>query len=524
MTRSLTAGIQAEIAKRDGETIWLVQFLEAPSGQQGSLARIASGKRLDLDTTTLSDTSDFTVIQGGTLDLLGVGGRLRAVPSATLSDQLIATYDSGPSDYRGLVLQIEFVRNVGSDTISGFPSVAVPVPGALDYYMLQKYVNDLGTTYPGGPYNEDSQLRYFSGLAEINVGDKTIFSQHVQHPVILSYGADGGPIKGYVFPGSAGRIDRDGSLDPNGAGTPIDSDDPLGMHIRWEDGAGNDYDDAVEIPHIRAYSSEYICVFNLPPNYKATIKTGASSSHGGPIGGSVSGLGGTSVIWLNGEACPYQSIEVVDVSDPIPTLVSLSPSDGVWGGDCYRWTPPAPTEVLAVSNADTVHLWNSISFSGLGRQNLTIAPLRESSDLRAQRVELELSAVDTTVLDTLKSSWYRGGLVRIWMAKVVDGAVVADPIGPFEFVATDGLQGEERWSQRGRPGRATVKLGLSSKLEILGTNPGFRTNLKSHQRWFPSDTGMQLVPQYAGRRIFWGTSGPSSSSILAAARRWAFGD
>jgi len=506
MTRTLDATFKTQAQAGDGETIWFVE-VNAPAGTNGTLAREVTGKVLDLASGHTS--ADFT-INDGTIDNGGTGSRLQVTFSAQGDPTTIYFSGTGQKDVRGLIVQADMFRNVGANTLSGFPGVALPIPtGFIDYYVNQKLVTDTATTYPGGPFNEDAHMRHWGGITSTVVHKSAVLTQHVQHPLIFSYGADGEGVKGWTLPSGPGLVELDPSLDPTGL-DPIDSADPWGFHIRWEDEAGtpNAYTQDVEIGRIAIYNSRKICVLGLPVGYFARITGGESTSHGNTLTGSVAGAGGKSVIDANGEAYPYDVVQIVKSSGS--NDVTHTNTDDIWGGDCYRWTPPAITNVARWTNADTDHIWSTNTYTGLGRGNLTLKGIGESGDLRAQRIELEFSSVDgTNVLDVLKGTAHRGAIFHLYQVKLdADRSVAGTPQGPFEFIANEGIEVTDSFDSLGNPQGSKLKVKLQSELAFLKTNPGIRTNLRSHQRYFPGDTSFQVTPKYTGKRIFWGEAGP----------------
>ena len=547
-TRTVDATLLTAAQKQSSPIVWFVELASPDTGTAGTLARQSTGLVHQLDTVDLSDTTDFTVHQGGSIDLGGVGGRLRLIPSGTLSTPIFVTYDSG-SDPRDRITQIEFFRNVGVDTISGFPAVCVGsgagatritedgdvrvteaddprVTEAGSYapvYGIQKFVNAVGTTYPGGPYNEDSFMLHWDGTTSTNIGTTTNFSGHAQHPSILSYGADGLEIYGYVFPQAAGKLTRNPAVDP--AGTTIDTSTPPSMLVNWEDSAADDYDDNVEVGHIYQYSSRYISFVWLPPNYWCKIKGGYPASHGNDITGTTSGMSGTALVPLDGEACPYDQAEVGLTGDA-STNVTLTLTDDVWGGDVFQWTPPAPTPDLNLCTADETIDWDSKTWTGVGIDNLQFGGLKETGDLRAQRLEITFSAVSlSTVLANIQSTRHRGGIVRVWQAHYdpATGAMDGTPLLVFRGFTQDGWTAEEKYDRRGNPRGASLKMQVASRLAEFDVNPGIRTNLRAHQRWYPGDTGMQNVAN-AMKRIFWGQKGPGGTGFSDAVwRTWRGG-
>lgn len=520
MTRVLDATFEAQTALDAGQSVWLVDML-SPAGSAGTLARIATGKVLDIAAGAAS-LSDFAV-NGGTLDLGGSGGRLRIQFSSQAIETTVRYVGAGQQDVRGMIVQANLFRNVGASTLSGFPGIAFPIPsGFLDYYVLQKLVvPPPSTTYPGGPFNEDSHMRYFDGLDETPIHQAAIFSNHVQHPVIFSYGADNDGIRGWVSPGGPGLLRRDPTLDPNGTAG-LDSPDPWGFHVRWEDEAStpNAYTQPVEVGRISVYTSRKICVFGLPPGYSTRITGGESTSHGAPVlGTKAPPSGGVSIIDLDGEACPYDTIIVTD-DQGVDVLTLNTWTDDIWGGDCFQYVPPAPTRIAGWTNADEPVLWGADTYAGLGRGNLIVGGVQEKGELRGQRIPLQFSAVDTaSVLDVVKGVTHRGALFRVYLAKLnPDYSVAGVPQGPWEFISQEGIEAEELFDTRGNPRGATVSIPLASELSLLKRNPGTRTNVRSHQRQAPGDTGMHGVPRYAAARIFWGEAGPWGSGVISIQR------
>jgi hypothetical protein len=88
---------------------------------------------------------------------------------------------------------------------------------------------------------------------------------------------------------------------------------------------------------LSVYSSNTVSVTNVPTGYKIRV--------GGIVAAEVAG---STTIDLAGTICPVASVELLNSLDIV--VETLTPSDGVWGGDTYIVNSPPDSPVVSLSD------------------------------------------------------------------------------------------------------------------------------------------------------------------------------
>lgn len=122
----------------------------------------------------------------------------------------------------------------------------------------------------------------------------------------------------------------------------------------------------------------------------------------------------------------------------------------------------------------------------------------ESSDLRVGTLELNFTAVDTTMIATLINNDFIDKRVVLYRAVLDnDYSFTSNDV----FTIFDGrISG---WSLTEEAGTATVVLSVASFFADFNRTNGRRTNPASQNLYFPSDRGMDFSPQIV-KDIRWG--------------------
>ena len=117
---------------------------------------------------------------------------------------------------------------------------------------------------------------------------------------------------------------------------------------------------------------------------------------------------------------------------------------------------------------------------------VSVGGVSESSELRVGQINLTLSGVDTTLIQTLVTSNIINKQVDIWKAIVNDetGALIGDPIATFRgYITTFGISESSSDSK--------ITLSAASHWADFSKKNGRFTNNNSQQNVFPNDVGMQ---------------------------------
>lgn len=151
--------------------------------------------------------------------------------------------------------------------------------------------------------------------------------------------------------------------------------------------------------------------------------------------------------------------------------------------------------------------WDSQTWDGIGG-TLAFGGIEETGDPSGQGVDLTLSGVDQTFIAVLLANHVRGHEVRIWLAHLSDGDVVADPLEIFRGYQLADYRISETRSREG--GTVTVKTRVMSRLATLRNAVPVRTNPTSHNDMLKraglstGDTFFQNVPGLGHQKINWG--------------------
>jgi hypothetical protein len=126
--------------------------------------------------------------------------------------------------------------------------------------------------------------------------------------------------------------------------------------------------------------------------------------------------------------------------------------------------------------------WGGFQWEAVGGL-LEMGGVEETSDSRAQGVDVKLSGVDQTVLAVLLTSQYRGRTVTIWRAHLDDttGQFVGDPLLLFQGLQLSPYTVDEERSRTAGTVRISTRLSGYFGVERVR---GIMTNLVSHQHYF----------------------------------------
>lgn len=153
-------------------------------------------------------------------------------------------------------------------------------------------------------------------------------------------------------------------------------------------------------------------------------------------------------------------------------------------------------------------LWNAFTWDAVGGL-LQFGGVEETTDAKAQGVDIKLSGVDQTVAALLLTNQYRGRAVKIYRAHLnkTSGQVVGEPLLLFQGLQLSPYNIEEQRDFGG--GTVQISTRFSGYFGVSRVR-GIQTNLVSHQHHFNGDTFFQYTAQLTNAKVYWGTATPAS--------------
>lgn len=149
--------------------------------------------------------------------------------------------------------------------------------------------------------------------------------------------------------------------------------------------------------------------------------------------------------------------------------------------------------------------WNTFQWEAIGGL-LDLGGIEETTDTRAQGVDVKLSGVDQTILAILLGSKYRGRVVKIWRAHLdrTTGRVIGTMM-LFQGLQLSPYTVDEERDKGGGTVRISTRLSGYFGVERLR---GIMSNLVSHQHYFNGDMFFANAASLANVKIYWGTPVP----------------
>lgn len=508
--RPLTTSLEAAIANPEAALVWLVELAEG-TNTAATLTRIHDGLVADLQTSSLSDLSAFTVVSGS---WQLQGGKIEGASAA----DGVLRWDT-PGDIGTGVFQVKHdVRSVGS--IFPAAGVGMSTGGSPTYSGLPiiiKYVQQLGSTSPPGVENQDTVLRLapVGPIGTLGIILDTDLSQHANHPMIITGQGRSGELEAYAYKGNPG---------PTGFGylygglTTFTSGAPF-LAVANNNGLFTYPNGPIKFTRLSVYENYSVTVIGIPAGYSAAMQgpQNGSGFDDPEVGGSLAGGTGWSVIDAAGRSYPYTTVVV---KDSLGTVVAtITPSGGVWGGDIYQFNGGEPVPIVNITSAR-----DDVTFDGklfvaqkapAGEDDADALEaglfdaIRETPDWRSQGMNFGFSAVDpTAILDALKASRFRGGVVRVWLGvwnNALGGLENLEAQLVFRGYAQRGLEVRERWPEfDGGNGTAEVQTRVSSRFAEKERSTGIRTSDRRHSQISPHDTFFRYVQATKGVALRWG--------------------
>lgn len=142
--------------------------------------------------------------------------------------------------------------------------------------------------------------------------------------------------------------------------------------------------------------------------------------------------------------------------------------------------------------------WNGYTWAGAGNLG-SISPIGENSDLQAQGVNLTLTGIDPSLIQTALAEQYQGKQAQIWFCPLDgNGQRIGSPIRIFNGrIDTMSIEAGKT---------ATITLACESKLIDFFRPRVSRFNDADQQAKYPGDRGMEYAEQMVDKQITWGFS------------------
>lgn len=141
---------------------------------------------------------------------------------------------------------------------------------------------------------------------------------------------------------------------------------------------------------------------------------------------------------------------------------------------------------------------------------------QETSDQRAQGTRIQLSGVDTVIMSALLNNRFHGRRIRIWRARIEDGAVTDTRLAHRGVQLEDYEIEGQRPEEEGEPATAAISTRSVSRLAALQRANPVRATRSSHDAMLAraglsvGDTAFKYLPNLG--RFFWGSEAPASAT------------
>lgn len=193
--------------------------------------------------------------------------------------------------------------------------------------------------------------------------------------------------------------------------------------------------------------------------------------------------------------------------------------EGVWLLEVVFWDGSSEVIHRLCTAADDLSAdpdgTGAVTFTGAG-DFLSWGGASETQETRAQGTRVKLSGVDTTIMSALLGNQFRGRRMRIWRARVEDGAVT-DTHLVHRGVQLEAYKVEEkRPESEGQAPTAEITTRSVSRLTTLQRRNAVRTNVASHNAMLAragestGDSAFRYLPEL--ERFFWGSEVPAAAT------------
>lgn len=141
--------------------------------------------------------------------------------------------------------------------------------------------------------------------------------------------------------------------------------------------------------------------------------------------------------------------------------------------------------------------WNSVTWTGSG-DVIKVTGISETQLIQAQGIQCQLAGIDSTILTAALTEDIQGRPLNFYMAFLDStSAVLADPVGPFEYRMDTFLIDDT-------PQNSVITLTAESYLASLERPRVRRYTHEDQQIEFPGDLGLEFVADIQNKEIKWG--------------------
>jgi len=183
--------------------------------------------------------------------------------------------------------------------------------------------------------------------------------------------------------------------------------------------------------------------------------------------------------------------------------------------------------VLRLTNASGDLTALSQTWTAVGAQLVHGAP-EETTDRKAQGVELELYGIDQTITDAIQANNFRGHVLRIYLLHF-DETTGAQGTPDLLFVGRQNgewrVQETRDHSNQESGGTVSVRTRVAADLAQLNAKVSTRSNVGSHEEMIrrsgvasPTDLFFFRVKSLANKEIWWGPTNPERSDYTSPRR------
>lgn len=157
------------------------------------------------------------------------------------------------------------------------------------------------------------------------------------------------------------------------------------------------------------------------------------------------------------------------------------------------------------------------TFTGAGGL-VTWGGQSEGSDRKAG-VEVRLSGVDSSIISTLLSNFFKGQPAQMWIAWLnpSTGQIIDSPYKVFRGFQLEEYRLTEDWGEGEEAGQASIRTTLASRRRLT-ERVRILPTVVSHNRMLEraglstGDTFWDVLPSIVGKEIFWGRPNPDPAS------------
>jgi hypothetical protein len=165
---------------------------------------------------------------------------------------------------------------------------------------------------------------------------------------------------------------------------------------------------------------------------------------------------------------------------------------------CYLLRADFDSGTLRLTDYARPLTWDSGTWTAAGSL-LAFDGLSETGELLVNRISVTLSGVDTSgAMAAVLADDFLDRRLRIWLAVIQSGAVVADPVMIF-----DGRMDEPAISESPDNGTSSVSITGTAVWGDFGRRPGRHTSDAEQQFYFSGDLGFEFVSELP-KEIKWG--------------------